>query len=131
MKSKSIIALLILSAGILLAGAQLLKFNVRSSSGNIVVEWQTSSETNLKQFVVERKTYNGSFIEVGSVLPRADRNYEFVDQTAFKTSDQLYIYRLKIVDNDGSVSYSEEKSVAHSNVSSVKRTWGSIKALFR
>ncbi|OGV06387.1 MAG: hypothetical protein A3J84_03720 [Ignavibacteria bacterium RIFOXYA2_FULL_37_17] len=89
------------------------------------------AESNLNRFVVERKTVNGSFMELGNVAPRSDKNYEYVDQSAFKTSDQLYIYRLKIVDNDGSVSYSEEKAVAH-NVSNItKRTWGSIKALFR
>lgn len=127
---KNIIAILLVFAGILLAGADLLKFTARSSGGNIVVNWQTTTETNLKQFVVERKTLNGSFVEIGVVNPQADKNYEYVDQTAFKVSDQLYVYRLKIVDNDGSVSYSWEVAVPH-NVSSVKRTWGSIKALFR
>jgi len=130
MKTRYIIAFVIISAVITFAGADILKFSARSQSGNVVIDWQTITETNVNRFVIERKTVNGSFIEIGSVNPRSDKNYEFVDQTAFKDADQLYIYRLKIVDNDGSVSYSEEKAVAH-NVSSVKRTWGSIKALFR
>ncbi len=129
-KTKYFISFIILSALITYAGVNLLKFSVRSQNGNVIVSWQTVTETNLNHFVVERKTINGSFIVLGNVSPRSDKNYEYVDQSAFKTSDQLYVYRLKIVDNDGSVSYSEEKAVAH-NVSSVKRTWGSIKALFR
>lgn len=129
-KTKFFILFIILSAIISYAGAELLKFSARSQNGNVVVSWQTLTESNLNHFVVERKTVNGSFMELGNVSPRSDKNYEYVDQSAFKTSDQLYVYRLKIVDNDGSVSYSEEKAVAH-NVSSVKRTWGSIKALFR
>lgn len=129
-KIKNIIVFLIIFAGILLAGADLLKFTARSSGGNIIISWQTSTETNLKQFVIERKTVNGSFAEIAFVNPQADKNYEYVDQTAFKASDQLYVYRLKIIDNDGSVTYSWEVAVPH-NVSSVKRTWGSIKALFR
>ena len=129
-KTKYFISFIILSVLITYAGVNLLKFSVRSQNGNVVVSWQTVTETNLNHFVVERKTINGSFIVLGNVSPRSDKNYEYVDQSAFKTSDQLYVYRLKIVDNDGSVSYSEEKAVAH-NVSSVKRTWGSIKALFR
>ena len=129
-KIKYFISFIILSALITYAGVNLLKFSVRSQNGNVIVSWQTVTETNLNHFVVERKTFNGSFIVLGNVSPRSDKNYEYVDQSAFKTSDQLYVYRLKIVDNDGSVSYSEEKAVAH-NVSSVKRTWGSIKALFR
>ncbi len=129
-KTKYFISFIILSALITYAGVDLLKFSARSQNGNVVVSWQTVTESNLNHFVVERKTVNGSFMELGNVSPRSDKNYEYVDQSAFKTSDQLYVYRLKIVDNDGSVSYSEEKAVAH-NVSSVKRTWGSIKALFR
>ncbi len=131
MKTKLIISFLLLSVAVAFAGAELLKFNARSQNGNVIISWQTSSETNLKHFVVERKTVNGSFIELGIVEPKIDRNYEFVDQSAYKSADKLYIYRLKIVDNDGTFSYSSEIAVPH-NVSNVtKRTWGSIKALFR
>jgi hypothetical protein len=130
MKIKYYILFLVFSAAMTFAGVDLIKFSARSQNGNVVVSWQTISETNLNHFAVERKTVNGSFVEVGKVNPRTDKNYEFVDQSAFKLSDQLYVYRLKIVDNDGSTSYSNEVAVPH-NVSSVKRTWGSIKALFR
>jgi len=130
-KNKYLILFIILTALVTYAGVDLLKFTARSQNGNVVVSWQTVSESNLNRFVVERKTVNGSFMEIGNVSPRSDRNYEYIDQTAFKTSDQLYVYHLKIIDNDGSVSYSQEVSVTHSNISSVKRTWGSIKALFR
>jgi hypothetical protein len=130
MKKSLYILLFIVTPVLIYAGADILKLSARSQNGNIVIFWQSSSESNLKNYVVERKTVNGSFIEVGTVLPRADKNYEFVDQTAFKATETLYVYRLKIVDNDGSISYSWEVAVPH-NVSSVKRTWGSIKALFR
>lgn len=130
MKVKSLIVFFLISAGILLAGVSLVRFTVRSSSGNVILNWETSAETNLKHFVVERKSVNGSYMEIGTVNPRTDRSYEFIDQTAFKGAEQVYVYRLRIVDNDGSISYSEERSVAH-NVSTVKRTWGSIKAYFR
>ncbi|MCX6173481.1 MAG: hypothetical protein NTZ27_01855 [Ignavibacteriales bacterium] len=130
-KTTYFILFIILSALITYAGVDLLKFSAHSQDGNVVVSWQTITESNLNYFVVERKTVNGSFMEIGNVSPRSDKNYEYVDQSAFKTSDQLYVYRLKIVDNDGSVSYSQVVSVTHSNISSVKRTWGSIKALFR
>ncbi|MBI1939390.1 MAG: hypothetical protein HYS25_14875 [Ignavibacteriales bacterium] len=129
MKIKSLILLLVIAASVF-GGAELIKFNARSQSDNVVLQWQALSETNLKNYVVERKTVNGSFIELATVAPRQDKNYEYVDLTAFKGEDVLYVYRLKIVDNDGSVSHSWEASLTH-NVSSVKRTWGSIKALFR
>lgn len=132
MLKKLFISLLFISvtavyAGVIFMGSG---FIVKSQNGNVVISWQTSSETNLKHFIIERKNVRGSWVEIVTVDPRPDRTYEFVDQSAFKTADAVYIYRLKIVDNDGTLSYSDERAVAH-NVSSVKRTWGSIKALFR
>lgn len=130
MKNKILISIFFLSALTIYGGADLLKFGARSSGGNVIVNWQTSTETNVKEYIVERKTVNGSYIAIGSIETRTDKNCEFIDKSAFKSSDQLYIYRLKIVDNDGTSSYSWDVAVPH-NVSSVKRTWGSIKALFR
>jgi len=112
------------------SGVELIRFTAKSLNGNVVLNWQTATETNLKHFVVERRSADGNFFEIAIVEPRSDKNYQYVDQSAFKTLDAVYSYRLKIVDNDGSISYSGIQSVYH-NVSSVKRTWGSIKALFR
>jgi len=131
MRNRILIAFLLLTSAIVFAGASILKFSVKSQNdGTIVVFWQASAESNLKHYEVERKTVNGSFGYVGTVEPREDKNYEFVDNSAYKVTDAVYSYRLKIVDNDGSTSYSNEVPV-RPNVSSVKRTWGSIKALFR
>jgi hypothetical protein len=131
MKIKNLILFLIISAGIILPGAFLLKFEVRSLNGNVILDWQCSSETNLKDYIIQRRTVNGNYSDIATVQLRSDMNYEYTDQTAYKNDDQVYIYRIEIVDNDGSISYSKEMTVIHSNISSVKRTWGSIKALFR
>jgi hypothetical protein len=131
MKIKSLILFLIISAGIVLPGAYLLKFTVSSSNGNIILDWQCSSETNLRDYVIQRKTVSGNYSDIATVQPRSDMNYEYTDQTAYKNTNHVYVYRIEIVDNDGSVSFSKEMSVV-SNLSSVyKTTWGSIKALFR
>lgn len=131
MNKKLLISVVILSVVTLYAGAMLSNFTAVSKNGNVILNWQTTSETNLKHFVVERTTVKGNFIEIAVVEPRTDHNYEYIDRSAFKTNDAVYRYQIKIVDNDGTVSYSGERTVVH-NVSSVsKRTWGSIKALFR
>lgn len=129
MKAK-ILILFLVTISVIYAGVELINFTAKSQNGNVVLNWQTASETNLKHYVVERKSVGGNFYELAIVDPRPDKNYQYVDQSAFKTADAVYSYRIKIVDNDGSVSYSGTQSVYH-NVSSVKRTWGSIKALFR
>ena len=58
-------------------------------------------------------------------------NYEFTDREVFKTAGSWYKYRLQIVDNDNSYSILEQEGSISPNFSSIKRTWGSIKALFR
>lgn len=102
------------------------------SDGNVVtIQWGTTDESLMQEFVIERQG-NGEagFVAIGSVAPKGSNSYyEFVDQTAFKITISVYQYRIKIVSYDG-VSYSKVVTVSH-NVSSVKRTWGSLKAMFR
>lgn len=113
------------------AGAFLDFFNVRAENENVVVEWKTSKEENVDKFVVERKSPHGVFIELATVAPKGSNSfYNYTDKGAYKTTDLLFVYRLKIVDLDNTVTYSYQKSISLS-ISGVKRTWGSIKAMFR
>lgn len=131
MKKFSISLIVLIFTSVLTAGAFLEYFSARSEYGNVKIEWKTADEINLKEFVIERKTLHGNFISVGSVAPKGDNSfYQFIDENVFKTTDYLFVYRIKIVDNDSKASYSKEVTVTH-NISDVKRTWGSIKAMFR
>lgn len=113
------------------AGAFLDYFQGRSEGEDVRLEWKTSEEVNLHNFIIERKTPKSSFVEIATIQPKGDNSYySYLDQSAYKTEGMVFIYRLKILDNDGSISYSSEVTVSHS-VSGVKRTWGSIKAMFR
>lgn len=131
MKKQLFIFLTILSVSSLLGGVFLDFINAKNEGDNVRVEWKTSDEKNVKEFLVERKTYQGEFNVLESVKPLGPNSYySFLDQNAYKVSDVIFIYRIKIVDNDNSVSYTKEVSVSH-NISGVRRTWGSIKAMFR
>ena len=104
----------------------------RSDGNNVTIQWGTTDESSVKEFGIERRPVSGSdFTLVATVAPKGSNSYyEFVDQTAFKTTGTVYQYRIRIVDTKLGVSYSDPVSVSH-NVSSVKRTWGSLKAMFR
>ncbi len=132
MKTKSsIIFVVLLLIATVYGGAFIQYFQGKSESDNIKLEWQTGEENNLQKFVIERKTPQSSFAEIGIVTPKGSNSYySFIDQNTYKTNDLIFIYRLKIVDNNGQVTYSNETTVSHS-ISGVKRTWGSIKAMFR
>lgn len=121
----------LLFISVVYAGAYIDYFHARSEGEDVRLEWKTGEESNLSKFVVERKTPQSSFVEIGSIDPKGSNSYyTYIDKNAYKANDLLFSYRLKIVENNNNVSYSSEVSVSH-NVSGVRRTWGSIKAMFR
>lgn len=128
---RKIIYLLLIAILPLMGSAFLEYFSAKSETGKVKLEWKTGTERNTKEFIIERRPVNGSFMNLKSVSPKGDNSYYmFYDDSALKTNSVVFTYRLKIVDYDNSVSYSKEISVSH-QLSDVKRTWGSIKAMFR
>lgn len=113
------------------AGAYLQSFRGFNQGEDIKIEWETGEETNLSHFVIERKTPESNYVNVTTVQPKGSNSYySYIDESIFKPNDFVFIYRLKIVENNGQ--YSHSSSIAVSlNPSSVKKTWGSIKAMFR
>jgi hypothetical protein len=106
-------------------------FHARSEGENVKLEWKTGEESNLKNFILERKTQQSAYVELSTISPKGDNSfYTYVDESVYKSSDYVFTYRLRIVDADQKISYSSEVSVSPS-ISGVKRTWGSIKAMFR
>ncbi len=113
------------------AGATIEYFHLRSEGDNIVLEWKVSEENNLNHYVIKRSSDFTNYFEIAQVSPHSGNQfYTYTDKTAYKTSDMVFSYQLVIVDNDGTSTTLAPVSVSHS-VSAVKRTWGSIKAMFR
>jgi hypothetical protein len=113
------------------AGSVVEYFTAQSQNDNIIVRWKTSDETGVQKFILERSTNQSSeFLKLAEINPKGNNSiYEYVDASAFKQTDNIYFYRLQIITVNGSF-YVGPISVLH-RVSSVKRTWGSIKAMFR
>ncbi|HSD63405.1 MAG TPA: hypothetical protein VLB50_06385 [Ignavibacteriaceae bacterium] len=127
----TIIFIILLAISTALAGALLDYFHAQNDGENVKLEWKTTIESNLANFVVQRRTPDSQFFDLSTINPKGNNSvYTYTDQSAYKMTDLVFVYRLKIVDNDGSVAYSTEVSVSP-NISGVKRTWGSIKAMFR
>ena len=127
--------LLGLLAGSALAVSPLKEGSVSAESdgSTIVIRWVSEDESRVSMFELERKAgLYGQFFLLAPVTPKGNNSpYEYADDTAFRIgAESLYEYRIKVVFSDGSSVYSEEVTVLHA-VSSVRRTWGSIKAMFR
>ncbi len=131
MKKQLFIFLTFLSLSSLLGGVFIDFINAKNEGENVRIEWKTSDEKNVKEFVVERKTPQTEFVAIESIQPKGSNSYySYLDKNTYKVTDVIFIYKVKIVDYDNTVSYTKEVSV--SLMTGVgKRTWGSIKAMFR
>ena len=104
----------------------------RSDGNNVTIQWGSTDESGIVNYVIERRAgTNGEFLILAEVgVKGSNSSYEYIDYSAFKTNGSIYQYRIKIVSQQGLIEYSKVVTVSH-NVSSVKRTWGSLKAMFR
>ena len=86
----------------------LLSFNAYCRGQNILIQWQTSSETNNDYFTLERSVDGRNWVAAakvaGSSNSTALQNYSIID-TAF--SNRNFYYRLKQTDYSGQSRYSE------------------------
>ncbi|MCC6397816.1 MAG: hypothetical protein IT282_12425 [Bacteroidetes bacterium] len=132
MRTGFVIALLLLAtaSAAIAGGIKDGTLSAYSNGTNIVVRWMSESELDVRGFQVERRAgVDGPFILLTTPFIPAKGDgttYEFVDNAAYRINDNLYQYRVTAVGN-GSTYY---VTVNH-RVSSVRRTWGSIKAMFR
>ncbi len=106
----------------------------QSNGSNVVVRWTTVDETGVEGFMVLRRTgFAGEFGGIsGSIIAPKGNNstYEFTDSDVFKTSSGLFQYKVRILNGQNPAPETDIVSVSHVS-SAVKRTWGSIKAMFR
>lgn len=71
------------------------------------LHWNTASEINLHQFIVEKSNNGREFTAIGNVAASGivnGNNYSFEDKTPLTATAY---YRLKTIDNDGTFSYSQ------------------------
>lgn len=91
---------------------ELVSLSVSVNENNVALNWVTATETNNKGFAVERKADGNDFSEIafiGGAGTSTERNtYSYTDK---KLDAGKYTYRLKQVDFDGTVSYSDKVEV--------------------
>jgi hypothetical protein len=107
----------------------------KSNGSDIVVRWTSDSERGVIGYRIERRAgAEGSpfvLLTLPEISPRGDGVfYEFIDNAVFRTMGNAYVYRVTAITSDNSTA-SYTVTVVHDGVSSVRRTWGSIKAMFR
>ena len=128
------VSLLILCvAGIASAGVIKGQPTARSNGSSITIHWDSDDETGVVGYEIARKVgWDGQYVVlVPSFRPKgSNQPYDFVDDSAFRTTGTYYEYRITALYSSGARSDPYEVGVNH-NTTGVKKTWGSIKAMFR
>ncbi len=105
-----------------------------SNGTDITIRWVSEDETGVLRYELERKagaSQSGQFMLLDQVQLKGNNSlYEYVDNSAFRVTESIYQYRIKVLFGDGSSVYYGPITVRHT-VNGVRRTWGSIKAMFR
>jgi len=88
---------------------ELTSFVATSSGSNVLLQWQTATETNNYGFEVQRRSVDSDYEALGFVAGSGTttepRNYFFTDS---KIPNGQYFYRLKQMDYNGTFSFSDE-----------------------
>lgn len=109
-----------------------LRFDGKADQSNALLNWNTTGEINSKQFEIERKLDNeDEFTQIGTVVATGNssisRYYSFTDYNVFLKGKDVQ-YRLKLVDNNNTFTYSSIVSLSTSSnpvfIRSVTQTAG-------
>ncbi len=89
---------------------KLLNFTGVYKNEQAVLHWSTADEFDVRKFELQRSLNATNFISLGEVVPTGGTNttalYEFTDNLSHYPSN-FYYYRLKMIDKDGTISYSQ------------------------
>ncbi len=92
-----------------LVPVELSSFSASVTLNNVELNWTTATETNNFGFSIERRSEDSEFEEIGFVKGNGTstliNSYSFIDS---KPLSGVVYYRLKQIDLDGSINYSNE-----------------------
>ena len=127
-----ILFLLVLAVGVALAGVVFSRFDARTEGNDIIVSWEASVETDVREYVLERRTiFDTQFLEMARLRARGPNTlYVYRDRRVFKVQAEQVSYRLRMIDDQGSLVAVTDPITVDYTPTAVRRTWGSIKAMF-
>ena len=108
-------------------------FKVDRENNDMVVTWKATTESGVSRYELQRKTRftNNQFVVVAEVSPHGTgKTYRLMDDQVYKVSSEQVDYRLEVVYSNGIREELGQQSINYTPTA-VRRTWGSIKAMFQ
>jgi hypothetical protein len=101
-------------------------------NNRVVISWVTKSESGISKFLILRSSDDKTFSEVGSKMAKGSAgSYSFTDENVIFKVPQTFFYKIRAVKRDNTLVEDSESLLVNPNISSIFRTWGAIKAIFR
>ncbi len=101
------------SGGLNAVPVELTSFTANAEGNNVNLKWTASTQLNNKGFEIQRKYGNGDYQDVsfvkGDGTTSEEKSYSYTDKDL---REGKYTYRLKQIDLDGSVNYSNSINVS-------------------
>ena len=114
--------------------ARITLFEVEKEANDLVVTWQAEEEDGVREYELSRRTpySNDQYVQIKSMPAHGPRKlYRYRDDQVYKNSSEMVDYRLDIVYADGSREIGVRTASINYTSTAVRRTWGSIKAMFQ
>jgi len=114
-------------------GVRLSFFRVQPEGRDFVVSWQVDLEEQVRDYELTRKTpySNDQFVKVFAIPAHGTgKAYIFRDRQVYKSGSEKLDYRLEVVYANGVREVITTQSVNYTSTA-VRRTWGSLKAMFQ
>ncbi len=105
------------------APVKLLSFAAQNNISKITTIWQVTGESNFGNYEIERSTDCNTFTKIGTIQatngPNIEKTYSFNDIDALRQNSSTLCYRLKMIDGNGDISYSETVKVSIKNLTNL------------
>lgn len=98
-------------------GLKLTEFSVLQKAGAVLLQWNSVDEKDMNGFAIERKKQGEvafkeiGFIDAYSNMSDNSGNFSYTFTDKLNTDNSMMLYRLKMIEKDGSYSYSDIRSI--------------------
>lgn len=127
-----VLVLLLAGAGLWTGAVKLSYFEVSREGNNFLITWKAEIEEDVRTYELFRKTsYAAEFASVQALNAHGiGKEYQFKDDQVYKAASEQVDYRLEAVFTNGVRQNVAERKVNYTPTA-IRRTWGSIKAMFQ
>lgn len=126
-----ILTLLLMICFVAFASVSIKYFTASPIGTEIKLQWEAQSETGITEFQLWKRTPSSGAVKIHTVIPNGNKVYAYTDANVMKTNEtqQTYIYTLRVM--QGTTTYTDFTQTINHSPTSIQRTWGSIKSMFK